>query len=322
VDIKCSLIYNAPLEITISDSIHSISLKGETVTKSINKPLSRADIVNAIGILGSSYLTINTLDIKLDNNVFVSLSSIKQIRREALDLLLKKREQLIVNIKENSYQDVHNKTLLSNNKYYFKVRTKEQYDYLVKKVNGIIIYPSNIGIEGRIQDYTYQLSRLDTTINNTNYLASNIGQIKKSDNIIIDNYLPIINTKAINLIRKYTQNIIFISLEVNILRFSTLTQYDYNLGYTLYGRSELMVSKASIGKIEQSPLILESVDNKKYLILKDDKDNTIILGQRIKRDLLDLKRAFNYTNEHYKLDFYDESVEELEEVLKYYHIIN
>ncbi|WP_302826586.1 peptidase U32 family protein [Anaerofustis stercorihominis] len=92
VDIKYdfSLGKNSYLEI-IDEDKNIVSVKGDMIEEAKNKPTAKENIEKNLLKLGSTVYEINDMEGKADNNIFVPISSINELRRNATDKLDKIR---------------------------------------------------------------------------------------------------------------------------------------------------------------------------------------------------------------------------------------
>ena len=73
--------------VSISDGVHRIVEKGSVVEKSITSPVSEEKIRTQLGKLGKSPFVSQTFDIDMDDDIFISLREINEIRRTLVDKL-------------------------------------------------------------------------------------------------------------------------------------------------------------------------------------------------------------------------------------------
>ncbi len=87
----------------VSDGINDIVLKGAVVAAAKNRPLTKDSIIEKITKLGGTVYKFRKLDCNLDDDVFVPLTVLNELRREAIDILNTKRENIESKIVEKEY---------------------------------------------------------------------------------------------------------------------------------------------------------------------------------------------------------------------------
>ena len=138
---------NQPIRLKITDGINVVEVFGKNVAKSITTPISHERIKEQLKKLGNTIYSFSKLDIKGDNNIFISIKELNDLRNEATSLLNEKRlyqykylkEDYSIELpdfkKENNYNiliyniEQYNKIKNNNYKYIYME------DYLYKKID-------------------------------------------------------------------------------------------------------------------------------------------------------------------------------------------
>ena len=94
---------NEEIVFKVSDGINDIVLKGAVVAEAKNRPLTKDSIIEKITKLGGTVYKFRKLDCNLDDDVFVPLTVLNELRREAIDILNAKRENIESKIVEKDY---------------------------------------------------------------------------------------------------------------------------------------------------------------------------------------------------------------------------
>ena len=94
---------NEEIVFKVSDGINDIVLKGAVVAEAKNRPLTKDSIIEKITKLGGTVYKFRKLDCNLDDDVFVPLTVLNELRREAIDILNAKRENIESKIIEKEY---------------------------------------------------------------------------------------------------------------------------------------------------------------------------------------------------------------------------
>lgn len=99
-----SLRQNEKMTIKVSDGINVVELAGSVVDIAKNRPLTKENILEKLNKLGGTVYQFAKLDILLDDNAFVPLTALNELRREVIDLLNIKRENIPQAIIEKEYK--------------------------------------------------------------------------------------------------------------------------------------------------------------------------------------------------------------------------
>lgn len=94
---------NEEIVFKVSDCINDIVLKGAVVAEAKNRPLTKDSIIEKITKLGGTVYKFRKIDCNLDDDVFVPLTVLNELRREAIDILNAKRENIESKIIEKEY---------------------------------------------------------------------------------------------------------------------------------------------------------------------------------------------------------------------------
>ena len=72
---------NTPLQITISDWIFTITKKGEIIESALKEETNITSIKQQLQKLGNTPYTLKEIEVIKDNNIFIRLSNLNEIRR-------------------------------------------------------------------------------------------------------------------------------------------------------------------------------------------------------------------------------------------------
>lgn len=205
--------------------------------QSQNKPITKEIIIDKLSKTGSTQFEFESIDVILDNNLFITISSLNEIRRQALlefeHLCIQKHNHNII------YNNDANLTILSKTNKDFSNKTislllnilNEDYDYT--KLNNIsrIYIPFKYFINSKYENI---LNNICNKFNTYIYMP----------HIIRDNKLDLINNNINSILTKYEIKGLVIShiSQINLLK-------EYNL--ELIGNYNLNVfNNSSINTLE------------------------------------------------------------------------
>ena len=127
VDAVLSIKFNSPSTLTLSDGQHSVTAKGAVGEKAINTPLKAERAETQIGKMGQTPFVLNFFSFDADDNITLPVSELNSLRREACELLIKKRGEIIErDIYSFEYPTVKNKNKVKP-VLVVQIRTKEQF---------------------------------------------------------------------------------------------------------------------------------------------------------------------------------------------------
>ena len=250
IDMKVTALVNKPLEITIKDVDGNIvNLEGESVSKSINRPLSKEDIEKQVTKLGNTPFIIDRLDIVMDDNIFIPNKFLNELRREVCDRLIYIRENS-ASKKENFKLHLEDRTIKKDNRYLnVLVRNEEQLKAALSlNVDNIYITDYSLYKEYKNSNIYFVLPRVINhyaDYKDENLLVRELGSINKyvGNKLIGDYTLNICNYESINTVSSLGLDRVCLSVEVDL---DNLKRTNYNTEIIVYGRIELMITKYCI----------------------------------------------------------------------------
>lgn len=332
IDITVKALLNTPLEISFSDGVNTSNIKGDIVTSSTNRPVEKEDIIKQLSKLGNTPFKLDNINIEMDSNIFIPLSSLNNLRRILTEDLINKRcyvpKKKINRLESTTIINRTNKKKIS-----VLVRNEEQL-LTALSCNVDYIYVSDINLFNQYKDDSRIYLRLDRVTNNfkeyqnTNLLVCELGGINKyskNNNICSDYYLNINNNESIKLLESLGVKRVTLSPE-----FTNLSKINSNVDVEviIYGRIELMITK-------YCPLnMLINNDNKKcniclnkdYYYLKDKEQRKYpLLQSKHLTHIMDSKviNKINYIKDYldkginsFRIELFDETKEEVETIIE------
>ncbi len=290
------------IELQISDGIYQVMISGDNCIKqATTTPTSRERILQQITKTGNTVYEFSKVDIELDNNLFVPIKEINELRRIALEELTSKR--LI--IKRQYKKEIYNRTVPSFEKRFAKsiyIKSERQYN-AIKDGDYEYIYVDldlyNVLNDQRI---ILKLPRVITRYEEYNIplLVGEIGSVNKYTNIYTDFSLNVVNSYSVALLHSLGVKQITISYEMNDSQIKEMIdQYKKryhqhpNLEMIIYAKEEIMISKFNLLKYYKlnDKGYLQDRFNNLYKII--EKDNLMYIYNYKPRDI----KNFNYYND-------------------------
>lgn len=321
---------NETLTVILKYKDVEIEEKSITVTNSINNPTTKEDIIEKISKLGNTPFIVNKIEIDIDNDIFIPIKEVNNIRRQLIDKLtckLMKIDKKMLN--EHKKLDVKmNKT----NEYSFLARTEEQIKTLINKNVNIYIEDYILYKKYKNDKVFYRTPRVNNNlidIKNENILCTELGSLnkyKENNNIVSDIYMNVKNNYTANMLNNLQIKKIGISPEVkdeDLIYFNK----NLNLELLIYGKIELMLMKyCPLNKLVNKDKICKVCKNNCKYKLKDRNNEyydiynnnciTTILNYKNINKIRNIEEYKNIGITNFRIDLYDETKEDIIKILK------
>lgn len=308
------------LSIKISDGENEIIKEGSSVEKSKTSPITKERIEIQLKKLGNTPFITNDINIEMDNDIFISIGEINEIRRYLTTSL--------IDIRSNYKKDVIEEKVDFKNievkKESGMVATCYKETQLLKclSMGFIRIYVKDINLYEKYKnrkEVYYYVERNTFNISN-NLVEKNLVSeylIPKKDNIIGNYFLNIYNSySAYYLLEKGFKNIcLSVELDSNeqieiIKALKDKFKIDINPEILVYGRCENMIIKGNILNITN--------DKYRYSLLDLRKREFKVYFENNKTYILDSKtQSVNIKSPSVikRFDFYDEDDKTIEKIV-------
>ncbi len=139
VDITVEVKKDKPISVTFFDGMNTVNALGEIPQTAKTKAITREDVIKNITKLGATPYFGREININLDDNLFVSAGELNALRRDACQLLDKKRIELKRSI---SKLKLEQKSVINNKKtpkIYIRVENEHQIPKDLSGVSAVII---------------------------------------------------------------------------------------------------------------------------------------------------------------------------------------
>lgn len=337
IEIICRL--NQPIKIIISDTENKIEKNScQLVQQSLSSPTTKERIITQITKLGNTPFKINNININtdIDQNIFVSIKELNELRRKAIDELIELRKNKRKKYQKKETQDY--KTLTKDNKIRINALVRNEEQLLTCLANNIdYIYTSDKRLYETYKNKANIYLKLPRVIlkhmdyNNEKLLVTEIGSLEKYRNhnqIITDYTINITNKETSTLLEQNNTKLVTISPEITKERLKNINFKNNNVEYIVYGTIELMIMKYCPIKMldnnDKNNCNLCSLNNKYYL--KDKNDNyypivntkhyTHIMHKEPLDNIENIKLCLEKGIRNYRIELLDETKEEIEYIIK------
>lgn len=306
--IKCHL--NKKIELTLNDGINEVTvLSKNNVEKALKVPTSKETILKQIEKLGNTIYKFDKLDTDIEENIFINIKDINELRRDAIEELNKKRlynydyKKDKYSIKLIDYEVMRGFNYLVNNiDDYNKIKNK-------KYVN---IYTENKELLNLNEKIILKLPRVITKYNDYNQklLIGEIGSLYKYKDVYTDFSLNVTNSYTVAFLHALGVSRVTLSYEMNDIQIENLiknyiNRYNKrpNLELIVKSTPEVMVSKYNLLKkynIENNNNYL-CQKNKKFKIVT--KNDLMYIYNFEKIDKKDYQKYFDMGINYLRIEF-------------------
>ena len=335
IDYKVIAKINNELYISISDGINRIEVKGTIVEPSINNPVTSEVIVEKLSKLGNTPFILNNINLEIDDNIFISLKELNELRRDLVTKLINKRIENKKEIIINEIPKIEDNVKINKININILVRNEEQLLTCLNKVDNIYTDDYNLYLKYKSNNIYYRTSRVISTFkekNSENILASELGSIykySKNNNVVSDYFLNVVNDYSIKFLKELGVKKVVVSPECNFNKIKLLKDKDVEV--IIYGKMELMIMKycplkellnnCSVCKTNKNKYYLQDRLGYKYKIIHNN-CLTHIMHYRNIDYINNVKDYIDIGIKNYRIELLDETQIEIQKLLekipKYY----
>lgn len=284
--VKAKFIAKEDKQITfeLTDFINKVVVISENkVTKALNKPITKEEIKEKLNKIKDTVYKYESLDIEIDDNIFIPLNIINDLKRKAFEELNNKR----------LYKIPYKRCEYKRN---VKSYPKE------KLLNILIFKDEDIDSLKKKYDYIYSSNNIDNTIlllprvidkykenYNKDVLVGDIGYFNKHKGCITDTSFNVVNSYTVAFLHSLGAERVTLSyeltkkqIEILINAYEERYKAHPNLELVVEGYEEVMISKFSLNKyFNNDKIYLKDRFNNLYKI--KERDNLMIIYNYKKR---------------------------------------
>lgn len=256
------------INIEINDGINKVVVNSKELEVALNKSTTKEEVIKQMSKLGNTIYNINNINILYNDNLFIPIKIINELRREAIDLLNEKRLTIKKIIKNNysidipDFDIVTKKSILISN-----IKDYEKFDE---------VYVDNIELYNQIPNSTLKLDRVLEHLPDYNQklLVGELGSVYKYKNIDTDFSLNVTNSYTVALLHSLGVNKVTLSYELNDKQIKDIIDNYHqryhkhpNLELIIKGYEEVMISKY---KLPDNSYLLDRFNNKYKIKIKNN----------------------------------------------------
>ncbi len=234
LDIIVNAKYNKKLEIIAKYKEYSVSLSSDYIIEKSTKVATNInDIKNKIDRLNDTVYYLNNIIVNIDDNIFIPVSVINNLRRDIIELLNKKR--------------------LERNKIIYGEYNTSVKDYPYKKDVCILVDTDDIDNLKDKYDEIYNFKNTNDTTLKLNriiinhddiekrVLVSELGSINKYKSVVTDTYLNVVNSYTVAFLHSLNVDKITLSYELDFNQIKDIID-SYHKRYNKHPNLEVIVS--------------------------------------------------------------------------------
>lgn len=313
------LILKIYLEDENGNRILNLEEISETLTQKAQKrAINEEDINEKLSEIGDSEFTVKNIKIDIDENIFIPLSELKNIKRNAVE---KFREKILSYFRRDLDSE-----LKENNQEYFKLEIEkdEPKDLEIR----VIVsneeqknFLENIKNEYNIKEIyyrTYDIAKQSMLgqHNLDNKLASNLYELleNKNPDVMLNWNMNIINSYTVSVLEKIKKLESFIiSPEINFSKIRELGKTRLKKALLVYSKLKGMTIDVDIADSKNE--IITNKENDKFNIIKNNYGTEIFLDKPL--NIINIMEDIKKLNvDIVVLEFTTETIEDIKKVLK------
>ena len=324
---------NKPFTVSIIAGDDKVTKSLDIVLEARNVCTTKKDIQEKLGKLGSTPFLLNNIKFDIDENIFIPIKNINNLRRMLVQELIELRECKKVRFVEKEISLKSNSVCLTN-EVSFLVRNEEQLKTLISY--DVLIYVEDFLLYTKYssnEKVYFRGSRIESSNLNRLVVANNGDFLINNNSNISDVYMNVVNSFTVNKYLKYVYKVgLSPELSLNDLKILMLgykRAYNTfpNVEVLIYGKLELMIMKyCPINKnvlwngvcnaCFSNKFYLDDRGNHRFRLLGDnnhymriyDFENVDFL------DKVDYLKSIGITN--FRIDLLDEDVKEIKTILE------
>ena len=313
------LILKIYLEDEKGNRILNLEEISETLTQKAQKrAISEEDIKEKLSEIGDSEFTVKNIKIDIDENIFIPLSELKNLKRNAVE---KFREKILSYFRRDLDSE-----LKENNQEYFKLEIEkdEPKDLEIR----VIVsneeqknFLENIKDEYNIKEVyyrTYDIAKQSmlSQHNLDNKLASNLYELleNKNSDVMLNWNMNIVNSYTISVLEKIKKLESFIvSPEINFSKIRELGKTRLKKALLIYSKLKGMTIDIDIADNKNE--VITNKENDKFNIIKNEYGTEIFLDKPL--NIINIMEDIKKLNvDIVVLEFTTETIEDIKKVLK------
>ncbi len=286
IDIKVVAKKDYPLQITVSDGVNEvIEMSHNKIEQAIKMPVLKETIIKQMCKTGDTVYKVNNIEVVMDEDIFINLKDINDLRRNILKKLDKKRLYKIPFVENEYYIDVPS---FENCKHRsVEVTNKSDYDKIKNKVDKIYVTNEKLLEKEdvlKLPRIINEYKKYENTV-----LVGEFGSLLVYKNFMTDFSFNVVNSYAVAFFHEMGSKCVTLSYELTVKQIENIVSaYEKrykklpNLEVIIDSFPEAMVSKFDLNKRYNIKIgYLKDEFNNKYKIVSNKDFMTIYNFEKI-----------------------------------------
>jgi len=340
VTMKVTAHYPGTFVLTITDSLHQVQKEGDFLSLATNSPTTEERVISQLQKTGDTPFIVSKVTTDMDHNLFLPISSLNGIRREALEELkhireMKREKEVIeTNLEIPIVSKPHSIPKIT---YTALVRNREQLD-ACREVGIHEFYTPDFSLYQEFKEKIPIYYRMDRVMNEhpplskERLLVGELGSIysyTEENEVVSDYYLNVGNHAMIDFLQEQGVKRVTLSVECSKEQIETILKKHGTfpeIEIILYGHIEVMITKycplSLVLKKEQGPCNICRMGNTYslkdrngaiYPMIQSKELTHIFYHTPTKNDVIKYKSS-GVT--HFRFEFLNETKDEISSIVK------
>lgn len=294
IDGLIKLVEGNNIYLELSDGINTVSVSGDIVQCAKNSSISKEQVIKQIDRLGGTVFSFNKLDIEMSDNIFVPVSVLNSLRRDAVSKLEEKRLYSINYVKGCYSIDVSD------------YPRKQEHSCLISCIDNYdknfdYIYVDDYELFKELNDVYYKVPRVNNSYRdiNSHVLVGEVGSLYKYKDVDTDFSFNVVNSYSVAFLHSIGVKKITLSYELNLYQIKCLID-SYHERYGVHPNLEVIYSACEEVMVSKYNLLNEYGINNGFL--KDRFGNLFPI--KVKDDLMyiyNYKKRTNDFNKYFEI---------------------
>lgn len=330
VSLRFSAHASSGMELVLSDGVREVMICYGNVEVARTQSITEESITKQLSKFGGTPFSLENIELDLDDNLFISIKDINEIRRRALDSLREQRENQKRDVVVGDENTIYHGNVDEKINVTVLVRNQEQLEAAIS-ANVARIYVTDRCLYEKNKHLDNVLFRTYRVGNDYRErgLITELGAIKNGG--IGDYFLNVTNHHTINELSKYV-DVVTLSPELSDEEIEIIMRYykgRANLEVIVSSHLELMVMKycpLNLNVNKDAVCLACMENNKYYLVDRFDKEYPLLMeAKKHITHILNYKRTWRKTSiglykkwgiNNYRIELLDENKEQALQIIE------
>lgn len=331
IDIKVIAKVNKRIILQVSDGKNEVEVSYGAIVNANNRPVTKDDIILHLDRLKETAYSINKIDVDMDDNIFINLRDINEVRRMAIEELNNKRVLPSYEVVINDYDELQDDDEITPISISLLARTEDQVKCAIdNNIDRIYVTDKYLYNKYKNNGVYFRCYRVNDNVTDKRTLCTELGSLYRN-RTIGDYFLNISNHATLDFFKKYSK-LLTLSTELSYDDVKNIMQYynyNKNVELVIYNYPELMITKYCLlnKNINRDDKCHVCMDNYKYYLM--DRNNckyrlitdfeihlTHIMNHEAIDKIEDIKDYKNIGVNNFRIELLDESYKDTEDIIR------